>query len=290
MENISSVIQSVQQDMINSNNEERAALSAERVANREELQDLNTARSEKKGQMAASGVSDKRRLQIQQGLHATDALIEGVRKRLNLGLNAKSSLSDQDQEIYNQLVAIMNDIDGIKTKVTQESSEVSSLDPNNSSEVEALNAVQSASDLAEAAKTQDQISQSYQLQDQHQQQKSSVANQLDKLKKSKFFKFLTSIFKPLLEKGLQALAAGTTGGTTSALVNQLISKGLDLLESLLHSKLAQSILKESQLREKIQQFIQDQRERLADRMAQNTQQTQNLEATEVKLENVAKDI
>lgn len=212
MESVSSIIQSVQQDLAEINHDAKKSNSQINNVNRQRAQEQHNKRSELL-QKKSESVGKKNDLKLKGKLIETDKWLSFLKNQIKSSQKELKNLNQQDQKALQQVMKILNDLDSIQTHSLNQNSEGNAIALSSQSANETDAALASAASTSSGKKSVEDMKERSHFDRSQRARERGIGNikkQLSIMKAMKFVKL------GLVVAG--AAVSAFTGGVTASLL------------------------------------------------------------------------
>ena len=234
MQSISAIIQKVQIDLNELHDAKLVDIGQNLVTTNVALEKLSAQKFSILDERTHT-TSDKKKLKLQVSLNRLESYIGKLKAKIKINLEGLKNNNQIKTDTKKRILNILNEIDSSKSDTLSNAQGDSHVAlPSPSGEIGfAMQAAIEGKHAARDSHTQNQNSKSNRDQTLYEKSTSLLNNQLDAMKKSKFFKTFFQIISPLIEISTKALAGLFTAGAGTILVSNACSTVFEMLQSLI---------------------------------------------------------
>lgn len=269
MENISSIIQSVQKDMIELNHDIKKQASHNIFLNKQQFKN-SQAQKQKLLQKKADTSKDEKKLKYKKNIQLLEKWIGVIKNQMRLSKKDLKKAFNDEQKSTKQLLKILNDIDSIQTRSLNQNTEGGSAALSvQSQSMQALEGSILAAKSTQISHNSEEASQHQKTQNKRSQSISLIQKQIKSLKALKIVK---TVF------GIAKVGASFIPGAG----NIIVKAALSLQEYLITKEYSKSIKKSGKAEAQTQKSLQQQMKF----MKEQVQKNQKSEAFNQKNQNI----
>lgn len=232
MQSISTIIQKVQIDLNQLHDEKLLEIGQNLVKTNVALEKLSEQKFSLLDQRTHA-TSDKKKLKLQVSLNRLESYMSKLKSKIKINLEGLKNNTQIKSDTKKRILNILNEIDSSKSDAlsnNQGDSHVALPSPTGDLGYARQAAIE-GKHMAQDSQRQNHHSKANREETLYEKSTSLLNNQLDAIKKSKFFKTFFQIISPLIEVGTKALASLFTAGAGTILISNACSTAFQMLQS-----------------------------------------------------------